>query len=224
VAADLSPMDIQGFHAIGAMGGRHFANAPEKACRPFDARHEGFIYGQASACLVLESDISARARGASALARYRGGAILLHGTASPAPDASGEARAMAEALKRSGLHPEEIVYLNTHGSSSPAGDTAEIEAIARVFGAHFPNLWLNATKGLTGHCLHAAGVVEAVACVVQMADGFLHPNANLETPISPSARFCGTFSVSQPIATAMSNSFGFGGINTSLVLTREPPP
>jgi malonyl-ACP decarboxylase len=218
VAADLSPMEIQGFHVIGAMGGKKFRDQPEKACRPFDAQHEGFIYGQAAACLVLESLESADARGIPALAAMLGGAIRLHATASPQPDVDGEAEAMRAALRQSNVAATDVDYLNTHGTASPLGDSTEVAAIERVFGDHFPNVWLNATKGLTGHCLNSAGVVEVIATVIQMSQGFVHPNANLEVPIHDTARFCGATAVRQPIHVAMSNAFGFGGINTSIVL------
>jgi malonyl-ACP decarboxylase len=220
VVADLSPMEIQGFHALGAMGGKHFRDAPEKACRPFDAQHEGFIYGQAAACVVLEAGDAADARGTASLAEVLGGAINLHATASPQPDVDGEARAMRGALAQSGLAPDEIAYVNTHGTSSPLGDVTEARAIEQVFGAHFPNVWLNATKGLTGHCLNSAGVVELIATVIQMREGFLHPNANLEKPIH-AARFVGATALRERVDVAMSNSFGFGGINTSIVLRRS---
>ncbi|PPK70807.1 malonyl-ACP decarboxylase [Methylobacter tundripaludum] len=222
VVADLSPMEIQGFCTIGAMGGKQFHDQPEKACRPFDALHEGFIYGQASACLVLESGDSANARKAPGLANILGGAINLHATASAQPDIDGETKAMNAALQQSGLAACEIDYLNTHGSSSPLGDKVEIQAIEQVFGDHFPRVRLNATKGLTGHCLYSAGVVEIIATVVQMQQGFIHPNINLENPINATANFCGATAVSQPIHSAMSNSFGFGGINTSIVLQKIP--
>lgn len=218
VAADLSPMEVQGFHVIGAMGGKAFRDQPEKACRPFDARHEGFIYGQAAACLVLEAGASAERRGIASLATILGGAIRLHATASPQPDLDGEAEAMRAALRHSAVAATDVDYLNTHGTSSPLGDRTEIAAIEQVFGAHFPNVWLNASKGLTGHCLNSAGVVEVIATVVQMRQGFIHPNANLDTPIHATARFCGAAAAREPIRVAMSNAFGFGGINTSIVL------
>jgi malonyl-ACP decarboxylase len=221
VVADLSPMEMQGFHALGAMGGKQFREMPEKACRPFDAQHEGFIYGQAAACVVLEAGDVADARGAASLAEILGGAINLHATASPQPDVDGEARAMRGALLQSGLVPSDVAYMNTHGTSSPLGDVTEARAIEQVFGAHFPNVWLNATKGLTGHCLNSAGVVELIATVIQMREGSLHPNANLEKPIH-AGRFVGATAVRERVDVAMSNSFGFGGINTSIVLRRCP--
>jgi malonyl-ACP decarboxylase len=221
VVADLSPMEMQGFHALGAMGAKKFRDDPEKACRPFDSQHEGFIYGQAAACLVLEAAASADARGIPGLAAILGGAIRLHATSSPSPDLDGEADAMRAGLRQSGVAAGDIDYLNTHGTSSPLGDRTEIAAIEQVFGDHFPNVWLNATKGLTGHCLNSAGVVEIIATVIQMSEGFIHPNLNLEAPIRDGARFCGATAVRQPIHVAMSNAFGFGGINTSIVLRRS---
>jgi malonyl-ACP decarboxylase len=220
VVADPSPMEIQGFCNIGAMGGKGFHEHPEKACRPFDALHEGFVYGQASACLVLESGGSARNRNVPSLAQWLGGAINLHSTASAEPDIDAEASAMKAALRQGGLAAGEIDYVNTHGSSSPLGDSVEIEAIERVFGDHFPDVWLNATKGLTGHCLCSAGVVEIIASVIQMQHGFIHANINLDNPINSRARFCGATTVREQVRTAMSNSFGFGGINTSVVLRK----
>ncbi|HKP98210.1 MAG TPA: beta-ketoacyl synthase N-terminal-like domain-containing protein [Fibrobacteria bacterium] len=223
VVADLSPMDIQGFQTMGAMGataGKAFADRPELACRPFDSRHEGFIYGQAGACMVLESQASASRRGALHLATLRGGSIVLDGNASSDPNLDGEMRAMLAALERAGIAPAEVQYVNAHGSSSPLGDDTEAEAIGRVLGERTSEVWVNATKGLAGHCLYSAGVVEAVATVVQMRGGFLHPNRNLEDPVHKGLRFCGPEAVSADIRLALSNSFGFGGINTSLVLER----
>lgn len=220
VVADLSPMDIQGFVNIGAMGGKRFVDQPEKACRPFDIQHEGFIYGQASACVILESESSASRRGVPLQAGIKGGAINLDGNSSANPNIDGERKAMLSALRQSGLSASEVDYLNTHGSSSPLGDQTEADAIGDVFGSHCANLWLNATKGLTGHCLYSAGIVECIATILQMREGFVHPNRNLEEPIRDDLRFCGEEAVAQRINIAMSNAFGFGGINTSLVLMR----
>ncbi|HEY8357025.1 MAG TPA: beta-ketoacyl synthase N-terminal-like domain-containing protein [Ramlibacter sp.] len=222
VVADLSPMELQGYHVIGALGGRKYRDDPERACRPFDAGHEGFIPGQAAACMVLESEASARGRGAPLLARLAGGAIALHGTSQPDPSADGELRAMAGALRDAGLAEAAVDYVNTHGTASPRGDAAEIEALQALFGERLPQVWLNATKALTGHCLSSAGVVEAIATILQLRAGRLHPNLNLADPIHPHARFCGPAAQTAQVRTALSNSFGFGGINTSIVLQREP--
>ncbi|WP_372156764.1 beta-ketoacyl synthase N-terminal-like domain-containing protein [Xanthomonas campestris pv. fici] len=217
VAAELSPMEHRAFHAIGALGGKAFADRPGEACRPFDSQHEGFVPGQASVCVVLESQASAEARGAQALATLLGGAMALHATSTSEPDMAGEARVMHAALQRAGLSPGDVDYLNTHGSSSPLGDEVELQAIQQVFGDHFPRLWLNATKGLAGHCLQAAALLEAVAIVVQMQRGCVHPNRNLERPIHAAARFSGSAPVDHRIRIAASNAFGFSGIDTCVV-------
>nr|AAW33972.1 PedM [symbiont bacterium of Paederus fuscipes] len=224
VTADLSPMELQGFNAIGALGGKHFHDRADLACRPFDTQHEGFIYGQASACLLLESTTSAKCRGTVGMARLLSGAIRLHASSSSEPNLEGEVQTMRTALQRSSLEPGNIDYVNTHGSSSPLGDKIEMQAIEQVFGEHFPNIWLNSSKGLIGHCLYSAGVVEVIASVVQMRQGFIHPSLNLDTPINNRAKFSGPIAVRHPIHTAMSNSFGFGGINTSVVLGSIPQP
>jgi malonyl-ACP decarboxylase len=221
VVADLSPMDIQGFINIGAMGGKKFICQPQEACRPFDSQHEGFIYGQASACIVLESESSAMKRGVQFQAEMKSGSLNLDGNSSSDPNVDGETQAMLAALSLAGLPATDIDYVNTHGSSSSLGDKTEAEAIRKVFGNHTAKLWLNATKGLTGHCLYSAGVVEAIATVVQMKGEFLHPNKNLENPIRNDLKFCGADAVNHKIDIAMSNSFGFGGINTSIILQRR---
>ncbi|QHI36088.1 Polyketide biosynthesis malonyl-ACP decarboxylase PksF [Kordia antarctica] len=221
VVADLSPIDIQGFINIGAMGGKKYSNQPEKACRPFDENHEGFIYGQASVSIILESETSATKRAVSSLANIKGYAFILDKNSSANPNMNGEVKAMLLALERAGVEASNINYINTHGSSSPLGDKTEAEAIHKVFESHASNIFLNSTKVLTGHCLYSAGLVEVVATVVQMREGFLHPNINLETPIRNDLQFCGTKTINFQATIAMSNSFGFGGINTSIVLEKN---
>lgn len=219
--ADLSPMDLQGYYNLGAMGGKRFHDQPAKACRPFDREHEGFIYGQASACLVLESAASARQRGIPLLAEILGGSLILTGNRLADPCEDGEARAMESALNQANITANSIQYLNAHGTSSPLGDETEIKAIKKVFKNNLSRLWINSTKGLTGHCLWSAGVVESIATIIQMNEGFIHPNLNLENPIDSQCRFSGKESQSASISVCMSNSFGFGGINTSIVFKKE---
>ena len=127
---------------------------------------------------------------------------------------------MQDAMSQAGIDPSDVDYINTHGTSSPIGDQTEIAAIGECFAAT-PTPWLNATKGLTGHCIFAAGVVEAVATVIQMQERFLHPNRNLESPIDTHCRFVGSSARDAVIRVALSNSFGFGGINTSIVIGRD---
>lgn len=127
---------------------------------------------------------------------------------------------MQQALTNAGMIPDDIDYLNTHGSSSVLGDEVEIEAIRSVFKVSINHVWLNSTKSILGHCLWSAGVVETMATILQLQDGFVHANLNLENPIDPMVRFVGKQSEEALIQAAMSNSFAFGGINTSLILTR----
>jgi malonyl-ACP decarboxylase len=218
--AHLSPMELQGFYNIGAMGGKRFCNKPEKACRPFDMEHEGFIYGQASGCLILESLKSATTRGVAKLAEITGGALVLDGNHLSNPNEAGEIRAMEKALNLAQIDVTDVDYINTHGTSSPIGDETELKAIRKVFKEKTSDIWINATKAFTGHCLYSAGVIEAIATIIQMNEGFVHPNINLDNPIEYDFKFCGKELTQADIRIALSNSFGFGGINSSLVLQK----
>jgi malonyl-ACP decarboxylase len=219
--ANLSPMEMQGFHNIGAMGGRRFKDQPQKACRPFDSSHEGFIYGQGCGCMVLESLQSVESRGGEILALLCGGAQCLDGNCLSNPDEEGEVRAMTMALRQAGVDRSEVDYVNAHGTSSPLGDKTEVRALKKVLGDRLDKVWINSTKSLTGHCLSSAGMIESIATVLQMVDGFIHPNLNLEQPIDDCCRFAGDTSAPAVIGVALKNSFGFGGINTSLVFRRD---
>jgi malonyl-ACP decarboxylase len=216
--ADLSPMEMQGFVNIGGMGGKAFSDEPARACRPFDSAHEGFIYGQGSGCIILESGECARKRKTSILASMPGGAVVLDGNRLSNPNEDGEVRVMEEALRQAGIGYQELDYINAHGTSTPLGDETEIKAIKRVLKERLTQVWVNSTKSMTGHCLYSAGVIEAIASIIQMREGFVHPNLNLEHPIDSECRFSGAVTVPAEIKTAMSNSFGFGGINTSIIL------
>ncbi|MBN2532037.1 MAG: hypothetical protein JXB88_04050 [Spirochaetales bacterium] len=218
--ADLSPMDLQGFKNSGAMGGKKFKNNPRKACRPFDEEHEGFIYGQASGCIILESSGSVEKRKTDINAELLGGAIVLDGNRMADPRQEGEVRAMATALKKCQLKPGDIDYLNTHGTSSPIGDNTEIDSIKEVFKNNLSTLIINSTKGLTGHCLYSAGVVELIATIIQLQNNFVHPNINLDNPVDEVCRFAGSVAETVEINIGMSNSFGFGGMNTSIVIKK----
>ncbi|MCP4138405.1 MAG: beta-ketoacyl-ACP synthase [bacterium] len=220
VPADLSPMEFQAFYSLGAMGGKEFRENPEKACRPFDRDHEGFIYGQGGGCLVLESLESAKKRGAQILAGIPGASLCLDANRNSDPNEEGEIRVMRGALEQAEINPSAVDYINTHGSSSPLGDKTEIQALRQIFNNDIGSIRVNATKGLTGHCLYSAGVVEAVASIIQMNRGFLHPNRNLENPIDSDINFCDAEPADAKINIALSNSFGFGGINTCIVLEK----
>ncbi|MEE8058829.1 MAG: beta-ketoacyl synthase N-terminal-like domain-containing protein [Pseudomonadales bacterium] len=217
--ADLSPLELQAWQQMGAMGGLSFS--AEQSCRPFDQAHEGFIYGQGCGCLILESANHSQQRHTYSLASIPGTALTLDGNRLANPNPLGEARAMQQALQMAGLTAADINYINTHGSASALGDETEMTAIKSVCKTHISHIWLNATKGLTGHCLYAAGVIEAIATVIQMQQGFVHANKNLDKPIDNEARFVGDVAETTDIQTALSNSFGFGGINSAIVLTKQ---
>ena len=214
---DLSPLEVQAFQSLGALGGKTIREA-EKACRPFDQAREGFIYGQGSGCLILENETLAKQRGIRPWAKLVGSGLALDGNRLTDPNATGEARAMKQALHAAEMSAADVEYINTHGTASLLGDEAEIAAIRELFGDTVSQVWLNSTKSLTGHCLSAAGVVEAIATLIQMKEGFVHPNLNLDQPLDKRCRFAGRESQPAAITIALSNSFGFGGINSSIVL------
>jgi len=220
VVADLSPIELQGFVNIGAMVGKNEFQAPDQVSRPFDTQHAGFVYGQASASVVLQSCDIATAKGAVIRSKILGTALNLDGVSTTEPSVTGEAGVMNAALRKGGITADEVDYLNAHGSSSPLGDNTEVKAIKRVFKNHTSKLWVNSTKGLTGHCLYSAGVVELIASVLQMEGEFIHPNKNLENPIDHDIRFSGETFEKGKIELAMSNSFGFGGINSSIIFQK----
>jgi malonyl-ACP decarboxylase len=156
----------------------------------------------------------------AALAEVAGFALTLDANSLSDPSVEGETRAMARALARAGVAASDVAYVNTHGTATPAGDDAELAALSGVFGESAGRPWLNSTKALVGHCLSAAGAVEAVATIVQMRAGFVHPNPALRRPVSERHRFVGAVSETARIDHALSNSFGFGGFNTSVLLSR----
>lgn len=218
--AELSPVEIQGFINVGAMGGKKLAEQPEQACRPFDIDHEGFIYGQTSACIILESVASAKQRKIKPLASIKGFSSKLTPTHLTEPSEITECKVMQAAIEHAGYKTKDIQYINTHGSSSPLGDVTEVIAIKSLFGTVCNQVWLNATKSITGHCLWSAGIVETIATIIQMQHGFLHPNLNLDHPIDTDCHFVGKKSVSAEINLALTNSFGFSGIHSSILLAQ----
>jgi len=213
--SDLSGYECQALMNLGAMGSERFADRPDLACRPFDRDHDGFIYGEGCGALVLERTDRAQQRGAKSHGQLKGWGLALDGNRSPEPSQKGEERAINTALAMADLQPESIDYVNTHGTGSPLGDKTEVAALKSA-GLH--RCLLNSTKSLTGHCLTAAGVVEAIATILQMKFGFCHPTKNLVNPIDPSRNWVKENYVQAEIKYAISNSFGFGGINTALLI------
>jgi 3-oxoacyl-[acyl-carrier-protein] synthase II len=200
---------------------------PERASRPFDAERDGFVLSEGAATLVLESEEFALARNATILAEVAGyGATAdAHHVTDPAENGEGAARAMRMALLKSGTAPEEVRYINAHGTSTIPGDRAETAAIKSVFGQRAYEIPVSSTKGATGHMLGAGGTIEAAFCIKAMNSGVIPPTINYEHPdpacdldyVPNVARRTGPFDVS------MTNSFGFGGHNVSLVLRRYQP-
>lgn len=219
--SDLSLMELQSFMNIGALAGKKFADRPEEACRPFDEQHEGFVYGQGCGCLILETEESVERRQGSFYAKLLGGGMCLDGNHLTNPNKDGEIKAMKKAIDDAKLSIEDILYLNAHGSSSSLGDNTECEAIKELFGEHLKHMMINSTKGITGHCLSAAGVIEAIASIIQMNDRFIHDNINLENPIDEKFTLVRGKRDNVDVKIAMSNSFGFSGINTSIIIERN---
>jgi malonyl-ACP decarboxylase len=215
---DISSWEGYGWRNLGALGSARFQDQPQAACRPFDQASDGFIYGEGCGILVLENAEHAQRRGARIYGHLLGWGSGLDGNRNSNPNQEGEARVMRAALAMAGLQAEQINYVNTHGTSSPLGDQTEVAALESVGLAHAS---LNATKSLTGHTLTAAGVVEAIATLVQMETGRLHPTRNLENPIAPDLHWVGANAIQANVDFALSNSFGFGGINTAIVLGRK---
>uniref|UniRef100_B8HKZ6 Beta-ketoacyl synthase n=1 Tax=Cyanothece sp. (strain PCC 7425 / ATCC 29141) TaxID=395961 RepID=B8HKZ6_CYAP4 len=216
--ADLSSWECQGLINLGAMGSERFASQPHLACRPFDQAADGFIYGESCGAVILENPIHAEQRNATIYGQLCGWGMVLDGNRHPNPNVIGEEKAMRAALTMAGLLPEQINYVNTHGTGSPLGDQTEVAALKSVGLSH---CWLNATKSLTGHGLSAAGVVEVITTLLQLQANCCHPTANLINPIDQTLQWVQEKPISARMNYALSNSFGFGGINTSLVLAKE---
>lgn len=215
---DFSPVELSAFANLEVFGDYSNFGDVTEACCPFDQKHKGFIPGQASACIILEAKEHAEKRGQKAFTEFVNGAIVLDGNRLANANEDGELRAMQRALRFSGLELSKIDYVNAHGTSTPNGDEIEANAIARLLGEHRERVWINATKSLTGHCMYSAGIVEAIACVCQMQGNYIHGTRNLENPITDQLKFAKETIQGQSIRGAISNSFGFGGINSSIVL------
>jgi 3-oxoacyl-[acyl-carrier-protein] synthase II len=216
--AGLLPLALAGFNVMTAISRRN--DAPQKASRPFDLHRDGFVPGEGGAALVLESLDHALARGAHIYAEvlgYGASADAYHITA-PQESGEGAAAAMSAALAQTGLEPKDIDYLNAHGTSTQLNDKSETAAIKQVFGPAAYRVPISSTKSMTGHLLGAAGALEAVACVKALQTGILPPTINYETP-DPACDLDYIPNVARrvPVRTAMSNSFGFGGHNASLI-------
>ncbi len=216
--ASLLPLPMAGFANMGALSLRN--DRPQEACRPFDADRDGFVAAEGAAILVLESLTHARRRGARIRAEVVGYGSSCDAHHITAPDESGRGaiRAMTLALKSAGLEPEEVDYINAHGTSTPLNDAMETRAIHQVFGSAAPQIPVNATKSMTGHLLGAAGALEAIVSIKTLETGTLHPTINYQTP-DPTCDLDYVPNQARQAHphTALSNSFGFGGHNASLI-------
>jgi 3-oxoacyl-[acyl-carrier-protein] synthase II len=219
--ATISPIVIAGFAAMFALSRRN--DDPQTASRPRDRGRDGFVCGEGAGTLVLETLARARKRGARILAEVTGYAATsdAYHITKPSPNGAGGARAMRLALKDAKLAPDQIDYINAHGTSTPAGDTEESKAIAEVFGAHALDrkLWVSSTKSMMGHLLGAAGAVEAGVCLKAIETGIVPPTANLvDQDPDCVLDFVPQKACERRVRRALSNSFGFGGTNACLVL------
>jgi len=219
--ACICELGIGGFCAARALSTRN--DEPEKASSPWDAKRDGFVMGEGAGVLMLESLESAQGRDATILAEVVGYGMSgdAHHITAPAPEGEGGARCMRAALDSAGMKPEEVDYINAHGTSTPAGDIGETQAIKSVFGDHAKKIMISSTKSMIGHLLGAAGSVEAAFSVLAIRDGIAPPTINLDDPdpecdldyVPHKARKAG-------INVALSNSFGFGGTNATIIVKK----
>jgi 3-oxoacyl-[acyl-carrier-protein] synthase II len=221
--AVISEAGVGGFNAMKAMSERN--DDPKTASRPYDKDRDGFIIGEAAGILVLEDLEHALARGAKIYCEIMGAgatADAYHITA-PHPDGLGARNVMLEALREANMQPHEIDYINTHGTSTPVGDGAEVKAIVDVFGEHAYNLNISATKSMTGHCLGAAGVIEAIACIKAVLHDIVPPTINHFTDdpeIDNKLNFTFNKAQNRTVNAALSNTFGFGGHNACVIVKK----
>ena len=213
---DLSFWEFQALRSLGAMGSDRFANVPGHACRPFDRRRDGFIYGESSSAVVVERRLTAEQRKVRSYAVLSGWATVMDCQRNPHSCREGEVSVIRQALGHAHLAPEDVDYVNPHGSGSPLGDDVEAEALKDCKLGH---TFINATKSIAGHGLSAAGATEIVATLLQMEAGCLHPTLNLEDPIEPAFNWVRQERVSHTIRNAVSLSLGFGGINSAFCLS-----
>ncbi|UJP64608.1 beta-ketoacyl-ACP synthase II [Mongoliitalea daihaiensis] len=214
---------IGGFNAMKALSQRN--DSPETASRPFDKDRDGFVLGEGAGCIILEEYEHAVARGAKIYAEMVGGAMTAdayHITA-PHPDGDGASNVMKLAIEDAGMNPDEIDYVNVHGTSTPLGDVAEVKAIQKVFGEHAYKLNISSTKSMTGHLLGAAGAVEAIASILSVKNDLVPPTINHFTDDENiDSKLNLTFNTAQKrtVRAALSNTFGFGGHNCSVIFKK----
>ena len=221
--AVVSAAGLGGFNAMKALSERN--ESPQTASRPFDKDRDGFVMGEGSGVLILESLEHALARGAKIYCEVAGGGATAdaHHITATHPEGLGAKNVMNAALKDAGLKPEDIDYINVHGTSTPLGDIAETKAILNVFGNHAYNLNISSTKSMTGHCLGAAGALEALACIMAVTKDVVPPTINHFTDdpeLDANLNFTFNKAQQRTVNAALSNTFGFGGHNASIIVKK----
>jgi 3-oxoacyl-[acyl-carrier-protein] synthase II len=221
--AVISDAGLAGFNAMKALSERN--DDPKTASRPFDKNRDGFVMGEGSGTLIVEELEHARKRGARIYCEIAGGgatADAYHITA-PHPEGLGALSVMRASLQEAGMKPEDIDYINVHGTSTPLGDIAETKAILHVFGEHAYDLNISSTKSMTGHLLGAAGAIEAIACIFSVMNDMVPPTINHSTPddeLDPKLNFTFGKAQARTVRAALSNTFGFGGHNASVIVKK----
>ena len=221
--AAVTEAGVGGFNALKALSERN--DSPATASRPFDKDRDGFVLGEGSAAIVLEEYEHAKARGAKIYAEIIGGGMsadAYHITA-PHPEGLGALNVMKNVIRDARINPEEVDYINVHGTSTPLGDLSEAKAIQEVFGEHAYNLNISSTKSMTGHLLGAAGAIESVAAILSIQNNMVPPTINHETDdesFDPNLNFTFNTAQARKVNVALSNTFGFGGHNTSVIFRR----
>ena len=221
--AVVSAAGVGGFNAMKALSERN--DDPKTASRPFDKDRDGFVMGEGAGILVLESLNHALARGAKIYCEIAGGGATAdaHHITAPHPEGLGARNVMLAALKDAGMKPEDIDYINVHGTSTPLGDYAESKAILNVFGEHAYDINISSTKSMTGHCLGAAGALEALACILAVTKDIIPPTINHFTndpELDPKLNFTFNKAQHRTVNVALSNTFGFGGHNASIIVKK----
>ncbi len=219
--AATSPLNIMGLASAHALSTKN--DTPEQASCPFDVSRDGFVMGEGGGCIIIETEEHAKARNAHIHASIIGWANSTDGyhVTSPHPEGIGAIFCMQRCIEKAGIQPDAVDYINTHGTSTPKGDIIETKAIKSLFGEHASKLAISSTKGSTGHMMGAGGITEAIACVKAVQEGMIPPTLNLEHP-DPECDldFVPNTARKQDIQIAMSNAFGFGGQNSSILLQK----
>ena len=218
--AAVHPLAMAGFAQAKALS-THYNDTPEKASRPWDKGHDGFVMGEGAGVIVLEEYEHAKKRGAKIYGEIAGYGLSGDGyhVTAPAPDSRGSKHAMRMALKNGGMNVEDVGYINAHGTSTPAGDILEVNAVKDVFGPYATKVSMSSTKSSIGHLLGAAGAVEAIFCLKALQEGIMPPTLNLEDPIegAEDMDLVALKAKERKLTAVMSNSFGFGGTNASVI-------